>query len=61
MERRHSMYQYQHVLSISDSYFELQNGRHIKIYTLLYIHNVIVRALYFMVVSLDFLRDFYEG
>ena len=28
----------QHVLSISDSYFELQNGRHIKIYTLLYIH-----------------------
>ena len=57
MERRHSMYQYQYVLSISDSYFELQNGRHIKIYTLLswlYIHNVIVRALYFMVVSLDF-------
>ena len=48
------MYQYQYVLSISDSYFELQNGRHIKICTLLYIHNVIVRALYFMVVSLDF-------
>ena len=48
------MYQYRHVLSISDSYFELQNGRHIKIYTLLYSHNVIVRALYFIVVSLTF-------